>query len=188
MQDRFCLQMVSCDEGCGGNGNGGGDSTPIGTVISYMGTKAPAHYLVCDGAIYNIADYEGFSQFIKDEFGSFDFFGGDGITTFAVPDLRGEFLRGTGVSSNNTGAGASVGTHQDPTFITDYGRTDGKIQLNTSLNSTTGTEYALNKDFTTKRTGYLALTTSYVASPADGLGSFSTRPTNTAVLYCIKYE
>lgn len=53
---------INC--GCCGNSNGTtNDSTPVGTIISYMGTSAPKHYLMCDGT-----------------------------TTFAVPDLRNDFL------------------------------------------------------------------------------------------------
>ena len=39
---------------------------------------------------------------------------GDGVTTFKVPNLLGEFLRGTGTNSyTNQGSGANVGVHQD---------------------------------------------------------------------------
>ena len=74
--------------------------TPIGTIISYMGNNPPKDYLSCDGTVYNISDYQALADFINTEFGSYDFFGGDGTTTFAVPDLRGEFLRGTGTNSH----------------------------------------------------------------------------------------
>lgn len=68
------------------------EDAPIGNVISVMGKTAPNHYLVCDNTIYNIVDYPHLSQYIKEQFGVFNFFGGDGTTSFAVPDLRGEFL------------------------------------------------------------------------------------------------
>lgn len=67
------------------------EDSPIGTVISFMGTTAPAHYLVCDGTVYNIADYSALADFIQTQFGSKNYFGGDGTTTFAVPDLDNEF-------------------------------------------------------------------------------------------------
>ena len=75
---------------------------PVGSVISYMGMTAPDNYLICDGTTYNISDYPFLADHIKNNFGSYNYFGGDGTTTFAVPDLRGEFLRGTG---NNGGTG-----------------------------------------------------------------------------------
>lgn len=70
--------------------------TPVGTVISVMGKTAPANYLACDGSIVNIADYPILADYFMAQFGSKNYFGGDGTTTFAVPDLRGEFLRGSG--------------------------------------------------------------------------------------------
>ncbi len=72
----------------------GADGNPIGTVISFMGRTAPDGYLACDGAVYDISAYPKLASFIKEQFGSFGHFGGDGTATFAVPDLRNLFLRG----------------------------------------------------------------------------------------------
>ena len=69
----------------------------------------------CDGKVYNIEDYKTLADQIKKGFGKYDYWGGNGETTFAVPDLRGEFLRGTGTASRNTGNGATLGTHQNAT-------------------------------------------------------------------------
>ena len=63
------------------------EDTPVGHIISHMGTIAPKHYLVCDGSEYNIADYPYLAQHIKDNFGRINCFGGDNKTTFAVPNL-----------------------------------------------------------------------------------------------------
>ena len=90
--------------------------TPVGEIINYMGTIVPEHYLECDGKTYNITDYPILAEHIKTNFGSYNKFGGDGTTTFAVPDLRGEFLRGSGINNHaNQGNGSAVGTHQDGT-------------------------------------------------------------------------
>ena len=62
------------------------EDTPVGHIIHYMGNNAPKHYLICDGGEYNIVDYPYLAQHFKDEFGSSNFFGGDGTTTFAVPE------------------------------------------------------------------------------------------------------
>jgi hypothetical protein len=40
------------------------EDTPVGHIISHMGTVAPKHYLICDGAEYNIADYSHLAQHI----------------------------------------------------------------------------------------------------------------------------
>jgi microcystin-dependent protein len=166
------------------------EDTPVGHIISHMGTTAPKHYLICDGTEYNITDYPYLAQHIEDNFGTVNFFGGDGTNTFAVPDLRGEFLRGTGTATRDTGSGADVGEHQDPTeelnsYVSNHGKT-----LYTSV-ADTGTYMVKNPDL--ERTGNIGLNYSngdYTTNQSykDITGYYTTRPTNTAVLYCIKYE
>ncbi len=195
----MCEDKKSCITiNCGCCNSNSNDSTPVGTVISYMGTTAPKHYLICDGSVYNIDNYKEFSQFIKDEHGSFDFFGGDGITTFAVPDLRGEFLRGTGVGTRNTGTGANVGVHQNPTQIPEV--RVAKLNSNTYIpqifalqnsNPTGLANWPTEKDLdmtTEANTEYQTVGSTNMVSNWTGSYAYTTRPTNTAVLYCIKYE
>ena len=69
------------------NTQNGIEDTPVGHILTHMGTKAPKHYLMCNGTEYNILDYPYLAQHFKDEFGSYNYFGGDGTTTFAVPKL-----------------------------------------------------------------------------------------------------
>ena len=116
---------------------GGGLDTgvPIGTVISFMGNTPPDDYLSCDGNVYRINDYKPLANFIHLQFGSYDYFGGDGIDTFAVPDLRGEFLRGTGANSHTLsdgitlqGSGANVGVHQGATQMPYFNVSGGHNQ------------------------------------------------------------
>lgn len=63
--------------------------TPIGTVIDFLGTTAPSHYLKCDGNSYNIADYSDLANYFETVYGSKNYFGGDGVITFAVPTISG---------------------------------------------------------------------------------------------------
>lgn len=74
---------------------GGGDTVPIGTLHHFLGTTAPEDYLACDGQELQIADYPALANFFETQFGSVNQFGGDGETTFCVPDLRGKFLLGS---------------------------------------------------------------------------------------------
>ena len=73
----------------GERGPAGPDGSPIGTVISFMGSAAPEDYLVCDGGEHNIAEYPDLAEFFREQFGSANHFGGDGETTFAVPTVQG---------------------------------------------------------------------------------------------------
>ena len=171
------------------------EDTPVGHIIPYMGNNAPKHYLICDGGEYNIVDYPYLAQHFTDEFGSVNYFGGDGTTTFAVPDLRGEFLRGTGVNSHaNQGSGATVGEHQDGTDIPVIAQ---YIANDTAYLYTPGrkTERYPHEMDSVLIEGYTGFNTVRLERAEQGNNTtdirretITTRPTNTSVLYCIKYE
>ena len=175
----------------------GGGYAPIGTVISFMGTTAPQDYLICDGSTYNITDYTQLATFFEAQFGSKNYFGGDGETTFAVPDLRGEFLRGTGTNSHtDQGSGGNVGAHQNATVIpytysyVNNGQTVGgmstraRSNANNEYNTPGNTDGYLLGEAPCKYIYYQTSTIS--TSQTDRAYKYSTRPTNTSVLYCIK--
>lgn len=58
---------------------------PVGTLINTEGPQNPDHYLLCDGTEYNIVDYRDLAEAIKKVYGRYNYFGGDGVDTFAVP-------------------------------------------------------------------------------------------------------
>lgn len=174
------------------NQNNGIEDTPVGTIIPIMSNTAPLHYLICDGTEYNIADYPYLAQHFVDEFGSVNYFGGDGITTFAIPDLRGEFLRGTGINGHaNQGSGADVGVHQDATEIPSVFTAHGtKIYAYKDTNDSTANTIPRKFDsIVTPVASQISIsgnTSKYAYSQIPA--KYTSRPTNTSVLYCIKYE
>lgn len=90
--------------------NQGIQDTPVGELITKIGSKVPAHYLLCDGTEYNITDYPYLAQAIKDEFGTFNYYGGDGTTTFAVPNKpSGKFIKRLNpIMTSNTAPAGSI--------------------------------------------------------------------------------
>ena len=64
---------------------------PVGSVIDVLGKKAPTGFVKCDGTIYSISYHKELADYIKDQYGSYKFFGGNGTTTFAVPKLESEY-------------------------------------------------------------------------------------------------
>ena len=166
------------------------EDTPIGHIISFMGTKAPDHYLICDGSEYNIADYQKLADFINDQFGSYNYFGGDGTTTFAVPDLRNEFIRGYHGTSSEQLSG-EIGKHQDATTIP-------KFMVNSTGNNFYVQSSPTDRDFLfptnidkniieENATKLQYINTSLTTTDTNNT-AYTTRPTNVAVLFCIKYE
>ena len=165
------------------------EDVPIGHIIAYMGTIIPKHYLECDGKVYNISDYQELANHIKDNYGSFNAFGGDGETTFAVPDLRGEFLRGTGTAVRDSGSGANVGEHQEPTQHLIVQSSNQGMQAMVPLNSNNAQMYSeSDKKYGASEYGSVTTNKANVLTIWKGHAThYSSRPTNTSVLYCIKY-
>ncbi len=176
------------------------DTTPVGVVISYLsGSLAPEGYLSCDGSVYKIADYPKLAESFKEGFGSYNYYGGDGTTTFAVPDLRGEFLRGTGGNSHTSstgileGSGAAVGKHQDATVLTIIGNTVEYLGFSPTKSGVTssgwGSSY-INSDSNGRYeagNGWIRLSGKREGTAYTYPNVATARPTNTSVLYCIKY-
>ena len=176
--------------------------TPVGTVISVMGNSAPTHYLACNGQTVNIADYPELAAYFEAQFGTKNKFGGDGTTTFGIPDLRGEFLRGTGTNGHDAvvtqglsvpcGNGSSVGTHQNPTLLTqptvqvssdgtkgtfgNFSTTDGKYRSISNYDSA---------DSGSTIKAVWAAQNIATSTTSTTCAMVSSRPTNTSVLYCI---
>lgn len=161
---------------------------PTGTVISYIaGTSAPEGYLKCDGTEYNIADYKKLADEIKNGFGSCNYWGGDGETTFAVPNLQGEFLRGYSVdstASKTTGVSTEdIGKHQEGTrnpYI--WTHTNSHLYF---PKSGYVPEY-LDTSYSEQNTGRIYGNSTQNNGYSQGV-YYTSRPTNTSVLYCIKY-
>lgn len=173
--------------------------SPVGNVISYFGNDTPAHYLACDGAEYNIGTHPELEAFFIEQYGKVNQFGGNGTTTWAVPDLRGEFLRGTGENSHtnpgmatNEGDGAAVGDHQIATVIQNNAysakpATNGTVAP-TLIDSGAvhGDAYSVGNGTAPGVQGYVNLSGTRYNSQYGQL--LTTRPTNTSVKYCIKAE
>ncbi len=156
--------------------------TPVGHIIAYMGYETPKHYLECDGTEYNIQDYPYLAEHFRNNFDNPAYFGGDGITTFAVPNLCGEFLRGWGYGE--------VGEHQDATELPNYyvTKSNNYLQISKEMNLE-GNQQIINMDSRVRPRNQAWRITMGVTNVADNTGALvTTRPTNTSVMYCIKCE
>jgi microcystin-dependent protein len=71
---------------------------PTGTVVAFAGTTAPSGWLLCDGTAVPRAANAALFAAIGTTYG-----GGDGTTTFNLPDLRGRMPMGTGTGTGLTG-------------------------------------------------------------------------------------
>lgn len=169
---------------CGPRGPAGPDGNPVGTVISFLGLAAPKDYLICDGAEYHIADYPELAEFFRQQFGAANHFGGDGATSFAVPDMRNLFLRGYHGESEEPLSG-NVGEKQEATkipniYVAAYGR-----GLFVGKNPSLDGNWPDQVDRKEPEQSTYSQTSATVHSGAVS-AHYTTRPVNMAVLFCIK--
>ena len=75
------------------------EKTPVGTVIAVAGNVTPKGYLYCNGASVTIAAYPKLHAVIGNTYG------GNGATTFALPDLRNRWMRGSDTAGGLLAAG-----------------------------------------------------------------------------------
>ena len=68
----------------------------IGEIRLFAGTYAPAGWLDCNGSTLPIAQYEALYALLG------TLYGGDGVNTFALPDLRGRLPIGCGKATGVT--------------------------------------------------------------------------------------
>ncbi|MDR1350902.1 MAG: phage tail protein [Zoogloeaceae bacterium] len=148
-----------------------GRAVPPGTVIYTAMPTAPDGYLEANGALLSRAAYADLFAAIGETFGA-----GDGETTFAIPDLRGEFLRGwdggRGVDAGRvfgSSQAAGVQSHAHTfTALASEGASADSYSLRITSNGSGNTVW-LQKSRNTTAAGS------------------ETRPRNIALLACIKY-
>lgn len=138
------------------------DEYMAGQVVFIAGNAIPTGYLECNGATISRATYATLFSAIGSIYGP-----GDGATTFNLPDLRGEFLRGAD-RSRGVDSGRQIGTTQTDQF----------------KGHSHGSELVL-------KVGGAGLTNgAYYGGTVEALaieGGSETRPRNVAMTACIKY-
>ena len=81
-------------------------AAPTGVVQAYLGTSAPTGWLLCDGTAVSRSTYSALFTLFGTRYGS-----GDGSTTFNLPDLRSQFIRGAADTVTLSGSVAGSNTH-----------------------------------------------------------------------------
>lgn len=140
---------------------------PAGAVMHFAMATPPTGWLEANGALVSRSTYASLFAAIGTIFGV-----GDGSTTFNLPDLRGEFVRGhdngRGVDSGRVfgsyqayGLQSHTHTYVEPVLSAYPLSHDSSLEADRSVTTTTGTSSAT--------------------------GGTETRPRNVALLACIKF-
>jgi microcystin-dependent protein len=157
------------------------DKIPVGSIQPFAGNTAsvPNKWLLCDGGAISRSTYPQLFSIIGTTYGT-----GDGSTTFNLPDLRGEFIRGLddgrGVDSGRTlGSSQSdeLGSHNHDFYVGNTGAAFGHLD-----------DY--NQFATADPAGSRFLKDATSGSPdmLQSTGGSETRPRNVAMNYIIRVD
>lgn len=155
---------------------------PAGAIFHVATSNCPSGYLVCDGSTYSTTQY-------AELFGAIGYTYGGAGTSFNVPDLRGQFVRGydagKGVDSGRTFGSIqadTIGSHQH-NYDDLYGLQDDNADAVYDRNGDRLYKYSGWGDDRDNDSGSPA----WFYSRTALAGSSETRPTNMALLPIIKY-
>ena len=151
--------------------------SPVGSVIWYAADAIPAGYLECSGTTVSRSTYSALFAVIGTTYGA-----GDGSSTFKVPDLRGEFVRGYD-HGRGIDAGRGIGTSQSDEFKNhqhDFGG-DDQIEGQGGYTKISGFGWDATS-VTSGNAGHYE-----TKNTPSNHGGAETRPRNIALLACIKY-
>jgi len=163
------------------------DLTPAGTVIYTARSSAPPGYLKANGAAVSRTTYATLFAAIGTIYGA-----GNGSTTFNLPDLRGEFMRGWD-DGRGLDSGRPFASVQGQSYQSHSHGMDAAGNHNHSVNASyygdggAGTAYFIdpNGGFNAN----IGWGTGTAGSHIHGIqasGDTETRPRNIALLACIK--
>lgn len=150
-----------------------------GTVFFVAGTNAPARSLKANGAAVSRTAYSELFAAIGTVYGA-----GNGSTTFNLPDMRGEFIRGLD-DDRGVDPGRTLGSEQGDSMRNLVGKI-GDLAL--SNNTSSGVFYA-DGSVSSQWHGpsYLARTSMYMNASRTVPTANENRPRNIALLACIAY-
>lgn len=155
-------------------------SVPTGSVHTFAMNAPPAGYLECDGTQVSRSTYATLFGVIGTTHGA-----GDGSTTFNLPDIRGEFVRGwdhgRGIDSGRAFASSqaeAIGPHYHLVAADVIGSSTPSSSNHLAGETSLGgdTEYDLQGTSSTPN----------VFRTGTGSGGTETRPRNVAYLFAIK--
>ncbi|MDQ0317825.1 DUF2793 domain-containing protein [Amorphus orientalis] len=152
----------------------GSDGLPVGTVIWHAASTAPNGFLKADGAAVSRATYARLFAAIGTTYGA-----GNGATTFNLPDLRGEFVRGLD-DGRGVDTGRAIGSAQSDAF-------QGHIHQSPPGAVSVGTPYQAAA-IGPSAIGVVPLANAAISDGSNGAPrtASETRPRNLALLACIK--
>tara|TARA_R100000329_G_scaffold42588_1_gene39590 strand:- start:10 stop:960 length:951 start_codon:yes stop_codon:yes gene_type:complete len=183
----------------GYNGSAWGEianGVPAGSVFTFATTTVPSGYLECNGAAVSRSTYATLFSAISTTWGV-----GDGSSTFNLPDLRGQFVRGwdnsAGVDSGRSFASSQSDQNKQHNHSLSTASLTGGIR---KISEGFGANGSATGVFTKTQDGNNTITGSSSTSPVGGVdfdgshthtmgteGGSEVRVKNYALMYVIKF-
>jgi len=160
---------------------------PIGAVFHFAASTAPTGFLKANGAAVSRTTFAALFAITGTTYGS-----GDGSTTFNLPDLRGEFIRGwaddravdTGRAFGSAqAADTNLLSHTHSTTVTGY----AQVSPTPAGSITYGAGFTQKNDDGTITSNPNTASLTYTTGGPSPAGGAETRPRNVALLACIKF-
>lgn len=147
-------------------------STFVGMIADFPSAVLKDGWLKCNGAAVSRTTYAALFAYLGTAYGA-----GDGVTTFNLPDYRGEFRR-TWDDGRGIDTGRAIGSAQSDLLKshTHTVRMDGDVNTVIPWANTKAVSTSLG-----------ALPANAGTAQIDAFGGSETRPRNIAVMTCIKY-
>ena len=186
-------------DGSGALSFGTPQSVPTGAVFCMAVASVPSGYLECNGDPVSRTAFSALFAVIGTQYGA-----GNGSSTFNLPDLRGEFVRGFD-NGKNTDSGRSIGSFQSDqnkqhnhtasstSSVTDSGHNHNLLYDNGSFGGSSGavtprgnntpSTPGINNRISSETTGISVSTSTSIGNDGGG----ETRPRNIAMMYIIKF-
>ena len=184
----------------GYNGSAWGElaaGVPVGTILTFGASTPPSGFLECNGSAISRSTYASLFSILSTTHGA-----GDGSSTFNLPDLRGQFVRGwdnsAGVDASRVFGSTQTDQNKNHTHTTDSVTLTGGIR---KISEGFGAGGSATGVFTKTADGNNTITGSSSTSPVGGVdfdgththtisssgGGTEARPTNLALMYIIKF-
>ena len=174
----------------GYNGSAWGEianGVPVGSVFTFASTTVPSGYLECNGAAVSRSTYASLFSAIGTTHGS-----GDGSSTFNLPDLRGQFVRGfdngRGVDSGRSFASSQTDQNKSHAHsVTDPGHVHATTFDNKKYFPGGGSTTIGYGGAGTYPADVFSMSNANTGISLSNDGGTENRPKNVALMYVIKF-
>jgi hypothetical protein len=163
--------------------------TPPGAIMTFAMSAAPTGWLYCNGQQVSRVTYAALFSAIGTTYGA-----GNGSSTFNLPDLRGEFIRGWD-NGRGIDTGRAFGSTQKGTITVADPNLNSlnvagiycQFEYNTSTFApVAGYDIVNINDYAGVYRAHIS-GTGFGALETNGFAQGATRPRNIALYYCIKF-